>query len=85
MNEARNVTATFTKNPSRPEAKCRVPKLRGKSLAKAKRALSAAHCSLGRVKKPKGKGKLLVGASRPGAGTVRPAGARVNVKLTRKH
>jgi hypothetical protein len=85
MNEARNVTATFAKNPSRPEAKCHVPKLRGKSLAKARRALSAAHCSLGRVKKPKGKGKLMVAASRPGAGTVLSAGARVNVKLTRKH
>jgi len=85
MNEARNVTATFAKNPSPPEAKCRVPRLRGKSLARARRALSAAHCSLGRVRKPKGRGgKLVVASSRPGAGTVRPAGARVNVKLARR-
>ena len=84
MNEARNVTATFAKNPSRPEAKCRVPKLKGKSLARARRALTAAHCSLGRVKKPKGKGRLLVASSRPGAGTVRPAGAAVSLKLARK-
>ncbi len=84
MNEARNVTATFTKNPSPPEAKCHVPKLRGKSLAKARRALSAAHCSVGRVKKPKGKGKLIVASSKPGAGTVRPAGSRVSLKLARK-
>jgi len=84
MNEARNVTATFSKNPTPPVAKCRVPKLKGKTLAKARRALFAAHCSLGKAKKPKGKGKLVVASSRPGAGTVRPAGARVSLKLARK-
>jgi Divergent InlB B-repeat domain/PASTA domain len=84
MNEARNVTATFAKNPSPPEAKCHVPKLKGKSLAKATRALNAAHCSLGRVRKPKGKGKLVVASSKPGAGTVRPAGTPVKLRLIRK-
>lgn len=85
MNEARNVTATFTKNPTPPEVKCRVPRLKGKTLAKARRALSAAHCTLGRVKKPKGKGgKLVVRSSSPGVGTTLAAGSRVNVKLMRK-
>jgi len=84
MNEARNVTATFAKNPSPPEAKCIVPKLKGKTLARARRALSAAHCSLGRVRKPKGKGGALrVRSSSPKAGATLPAGARVNVRLGR--
>ncbi len=85
MNEARNVTATFTKGSALPQRSCRVPRLKGKSLARARRALSAAHCSLGKVRKPKGtKGKLTVRSSSPPAGSVRQAGARVNVKLTRK-
>jgi len=83
MNEARNVTATFTRNSSPPEAKCRVPKLKGKSLVKARRALSAAHCSLGKVHRPKGKGKLVVRSTRPGAGTTLPAGAGVSLRLAR--
>jgi hypothetical protein len=85
MNEARNVTATFTSNSPSPQAKkCRVPRLKGKTLAKAKRALSRAHCKLGKLSKPKGKGALLVASSKPGKGATRPAGTRVKVKLVRK-
>jgi Divergent InlB B-repeat domain/PASTA domain len=84
MNEARNVTATFAKNPSPPETKCHVPRLRGKTLAKARRALSAAHCAVGRVRRPKGEGKLVVRSSKPGAGARRPAGTPVKLRLTRK-
>jgi Divergent InlB B-repeat domain/PASTA domain len=84
MNEARNVTATFTKGSAPPQASCHVPKLKGKSLAKARRALGAAHCSLGKVRKPKGaKGKLVVRSSSPPAGSVRPAGAKVSLRLRR--
>lgn len=82
MNEARNVTATFTNSSTPPQASCHVPKLKGKSLARARRALRAAHCSLGRVRKPKGaKGKLVVRSSSPGAGSIRPAGAKVSLRL----
>ncbi len=82
MNEARNVTATFAKNPAPPQARCRVPRLRGKSLAVARRALRAAGCSPGKVSKPKGaKGKLVVRSSSPGAGSIRPAGAKVSLRL----
>jgi PASTA domain/Divergent InlB B-repeat domain len=84
MNEARNVTATFTKNLSSPAGQCHVPRLKGKSLARARRALTAAHCSLGKIRKPKGKGRLVVRSSSPRAGTTLAAGARVNLKLTRK-
>jgi hypothetical protein len=38
---------------SPPPAKCLVPGLRGKSLAAARRALSAAHCAAGKIVKPR--------------------------------
>ena len=77
------VTATFTANPLPPAVeKCLVPKLAGISLGKAKSALRAAHCALGRVTKPKrSHGALVVRSSKPGAGTTLPAGSKVNLKL----
>jgi hypothetical protein len=84
MNEARNVTATFTSNSPSPQAKCRVPRLKGKTLAKARRTLSRGHCKLGTLSKPKGKGTLLVRSSKPGKGAVRPAGTKVALRLVRK-
>lgn len=83
MNEVRNVTATFAKTPTPTPTRCHVPRLKGKSLARARKALRRAHCSLGKAKKPKGKGKLIVRSTKPGAGAVRSAGTRVNVKLGR--
>ncbi|MGE5282508.1 MAG: InlB B-repeat-containing protein [Chloroflexota bacterium] len=83
MNEARNVTAHFAKSSSPSATKCRVPRLGGKTLAQAKKALRRSHCALGKVSKPKGKGKLVVRSSKPGAGALRSAGARVNVRLVR--
>ena len=60
---------------------CKVPKLNGKTLKFAKRALSAAHCKLGKVSRRKGprskRGKV-VGQS-PRAGTVKPAGTKVSL------
>jgi len=52
---------------------CKVPKLAGLSLAKAKSKLSAARCTLGKVTKPKPKkgqrlGPLVVKSSTPGSG-----------------
>jgi hypothetical protein len=83
MNEARNVTASFTANPAPPAPKCLVPQLKGKTLARARSALTAAHCSLGKVRKPKGAklAKLRVRSSSPAAGTRLPSGAKVNVRL----
>jgi hypothetical protein len=94
------VTATFNANPVEPEKTCAntpslcpppppscvVPKLAKKTLGKAKAALSAAHCALGKVSKPKAKkghqlGPLVVKSSSPGAGTTLPAGSKVNLKL----
>jgi Divergent InlB B-repeat domain/PASTA domain len=90
MSEARSVTATFTAPPAAASpsvaAACVVPKLRGKTLKKAKQALKRHHCRLGKVKRPKGKkGKrLIVRSSAPGAGAKRAVGAKVGVRLKQK-
>lgn len=64
---------------------CIVPKLAGKTLARAKAALTAANCKLGTVRKPnrrKGKGRrpLVVKSSSPPAGAS-PASGMVNLRL----
>ncbi len=56
---------------------CVVPKLAGKTLARAKAALKAADCKIGKVRKPKrhkgqGRPALVVKSSNPAAGTSRP-------------
>jgi len=84
MNEARTVTASFERAAS-PAPQCVVPRLTGKTLAKARRALRAAHCSLGKVRRPKGAklAKLWVRSSSPAAGTTLAAGGKVALRLTR--
>lgn len=67
-------------------ATCVVPKLAGKTLARAKAALRKANCGVGKVRKPKhGKGKklgpLVVKSSKPSAGRTLPAGTPVNLRL----
>jgi hypothetical protein len=65
---------------------CVVPKLAGKTLARAKAALTAANCKLGTVtrKHPRSNGKkrrlLVVKSSNPQAGAS-PAGGKVNLTL----
>jgi subtilisin family serine protease len=72
-------TATWTR------VQCKVPRLKGKSLRRAKRALRAAHCKLGRVKKPRGAraGRLVVTKSKPRAGALRADGTKVRLTLGR--
>ncbi len=65
---------------------CTVPKLKGKSLSKAKKALRGAHCKLGKVKQPRARrGRrlpaLVVLSSKPKSGTVRDADAKVRLTL----
>lgn len=72
-----------------PVVKCVVPKLAGKTLTQATRALKAAHCKLGKVTKPKKKkGKplppLVVKSSTPKAGSIHANGAKVNLTLKPK-
>jgi subtilisin family serine protease len=59
---------------------CVVPKLRGKTIAQARRALARAHCSLGRVQR-RGKGPIV--AQSPRAGRRLAPGARIRVILGR--
>ena len=71
--------------PPPPPPACLVPKLAGKTLARAKAALAAAGCKLGTVRKPRApKGKrlppLVVRFSTPAAG-VRPADGTVDLTL----
>jgi hypothetical protein len=69
-----------------PGVRCIVPKLAGKTLARAKAALRAANCGVGKVHKPKhrkGKkrGPLVVKSTKPAAGTTLAAGSAVNLRL----
>jgi DNA-binding beta-propeller fold protein YncE len=85
-----SLTVAGAPPPPPAAATCRVPKLKGKRLKKARRLLKQRNCKLGTVKKPRGvKGKrairrLVVKKQSPRAGKVRPRGTRVNVKLGRK-
>lgn len=73
-------TATWT------VIQCKVPKLKGLALAKAKRALKKAHCKLGKVVKPRARKHhrlppLVVRASSPKAGAIHTAGMKVKLTL----
>jgi len=85
LNEARNVTATFSAS-AQPQAQCLVPRLAGKTLARARAALGAAHCALGKVRKPRGVklSQLRVKSSTPAAGSTLAAGAKVSLRLARR-
>jgi hypothetical protein len=65
---------------------CVVPKLPGRTLARARAALVAAGCKLGKVRKPRrhhGLGKVVVRFSKPRAGK-RPADGRVDLVLVKR-
>ncbi len=82
--ESTTKTSPATKaSPAAPAPSCIVPKLKGKTLAAAKKGLAAAHCKLGKVTSKKGAaGKAAKVASQsPAAGKKAAAGAKVNVKL----
>ena len=69
-------------------AACTVPKLAGKTLGQATAALTAAHCTLGAVTKPKARkghklGALIVNSSTPAAGA-HPASGKVDLTLAPK-
>ncbi len=80
-----SVTATFTKNAP-PPPQCKVPKVKGLSLARAKSAITKAHCKVGPIHKPKARkgkklGPLVVKSSSPAAGAVRSSGTKVSLTL----
>jgi PASTA domain/Fibronectin type III domain len=64
---------------------CKVPRLRGKTLKKARATLRKAGCRLGKVKQPKRNGgRLVVKRQSPKAGRTVPQGTKVRVTLGRK-
>jgi hypothetical protein len=88
------LTATFTVNPpavapppvSPHSVQCKVPKLEGLTLAKARSALTKAHCQAGKVTRPKAEkgrklGPLVVKSSTPGQGKVLAENSKVDLKL----
>ena len=88
-------STTTTTNPPPPPAprpaaaRCVVPRLKGLSLAKAKRALKRAHCALGKVRRPRKPRHrrlpaLVVKASSPRAGASFAAGRKVRLTLATK-
>jgi outer membrane protein assembly factor BamB len=64
-------------------AVCTVPNLLGDTLARARHALSHAHCRLGRIKRSAPGRTLRVSRQAPAAHAQRPAGAHVNIWLGR--
>jgi len=82
-NSATSVTATFTLKP-RPKA-CVVPKVKGKRLSAAKRAIKAHNCSVGKIKhsfssKVK-KGRVI--SQKPKPGKRLKHGAKVNLVVSK--
>ena len=66
-----------------------MPELAGKTLGRARTALGAAHCALGRVSKPKRRkghklGHLVVHSFSPASGTTMPAEGKVDITLAHK-
>jgi PASTA domain len=70
--------------PPPPVTKCHVPKVVGKTLARAKTKIRAAHCSVGRVTKVRSqKKKGTVVKQRPAAGKTLAAGSKVRLWVSR--
>jgi hypothetical protein len=70
----------FTYTAELPTASCVVPKLKGKKVKAARKALTKADCKLGKVKGKKTKSAKVKKQS-PKVGNVLPPGAKVNIKL----
>lgn len=81
------IAFTFTANAPPPTAtgpastvKCVVPKLAGRKLKGARKALGRAHCKLGKVHRKQPDAKHVVG-QHPKPGKTRAAGSKVSVTL----
>jgi hypothetical protein len=81
MNQAQSVTATFTKQT----VQCVVPKVKGKTLAAARKAITHAHCAVGKItraaSKKVAKGKVI--SQKPTPGKHLAAGAKVNLVVSK--
>ena len=81
--QAGTTTAPFSYEAQSATPLCRVPKLKGKKLKAAKRRLRGADCKIGKVTRRRSAtsrtGRIV--RQRPRAGSIRPAGAAVRVRL----
>jgi hypothetical protein len=67
-----------------PVPKCKVPRLVGKTLARARRMIRVAHCSMGRIRRARSKrARGRVVSQKPRAGRVLAATAKVNLVVSR--
>jgi Ca2+-binding RTX toxin-like protein len=70
--------------PASAKAGCVVPRLRGRTLARAKVLITRAHCSLGKVTRvPSRLKRGIVLKQSPAAGLRRPRGAKVSLRISR--
>jgi PKD repeat protein len=85
------VTSPPPPPPPPPPSKCHVPNVKGKTLAKARGALKAKGCAVGKLIKPKHKPKgsagkhkkwaLVVKSESPRIGSTKPKGTKVKLTL----
>jgi hypothetical protein len=82
---AGNTTTASAVVTFRPTSQCRVPRLRGLTVAAARRALGRAHCALGRIRKVRAtrrqRGRVL--STNPAARSTRVPGTKVAVSVGR--
>lgn len=82
LNSDTTVTADFTAKPP-PAIQCVVPRLKGKTLGAAKRAITRAHCRVGKIRhvasKPKSRARVL--SQHPMPGTHLRRGSRVALAI----
>jgi eukaryotic-like serine/threonine-protein kinase len=77
------MTANHTVTASFAKTKCKVPKVVGLTLAKAKAKIRKAHCGVGKIRKKlssrKKKGRVL--SQKPKPGKTLPAGSKVSLTV----
>ncbi len=80
-----SVLLNTTTTPPPPPVRCVVPKVKGKTLAAAKKAITKAHCRVGAVTKKYSKSvkKGRVISQRPAAGKKLAKGAKISLVLSR--
>jgi PASTA domain len=67
-----------------PVPKCKVPRLVGKTLDRARRMIRVAHCSVGRIRRARSnRARGRVASQKPRAGRVFVAGTKVNLVISR--
>jgi hypothetical protein len=83
------VTATFDLIPKKPKVQCVVPKVKGKSLAAAKRAIKAHSCRVGKIERVFSRavknGHVVSQKPHPGRHLRKGSKVNVNVSKGRRH